>query len=209
MDRGATTGEPLMFIDFNQIARIGKIVALLGFFLPWITVSCSNTEILKATGWQLMIGDPQPAGPLEGMSGQTDIDKDSEPAVIIIVAFAVIALGLAISLLTRAKTAAIAMLATSVLGIGISYYGVSNLSTELRREISEQQHQSGGGNDNPFFSADQQRELTQAVSSSITVEEKEGYVVTHSGLLLAALFALLTIFRRRQPEAAAPVAPAS
>lgn len=211
MDRGATTGEPLMFIDFNQISRIGKIVALLGFFLPWITVSCSNTEILKATGWQLMIGDPQPAGPLEGMSGQTDIDKDSEPAVIIIVAFAVIALGLAISLLTRAKTAAIAMLATSVLGIGISYYGVSNLSTELRREISEQQQQQGGGasSDNPFFSADQQRELTQAVSSAITVEEKEGYVVTHSGLLLAALFALLTIFRRRQPEAAAPVAPAS
>lgn len=199
-----------MFIDFNQIARIAKIVALLGFFLPWITVSCSNTEILKATGWQLMIGDPQPAGPLEGMSGQTDIDKDSEPAVIIIVAFAVIALGLAISLLTRAKTAAIAMLATSVLGSGISYYGVSNLSTELRREISEQQQQQGGASsDNPFFSADQQRELTQAVSSSITVEEKEGYVVTHSGLLLAALFALLTIFRRRQPEAAAPVAPAS
>ena len=199
-----------MFIDFNQIARIAKIVALLGFFLPWITVSCSNTEILKATGWQLMIGDPQPAGPLEGMSGQTDIDKDSEPAVIIIVAFAVIALGLAISLLTRAKTAAIAMLATSVLGSGISYYGVSNLSTELRREISEQQQQQGGASsDNPFFSADQQRELTQAVSSSITVEEKEGYVVTHSGLVLAALFALLTIFRRRQPEAATPMAPAS
>jgi hypothetical protein len=28
-----------MFIDFNQIARIGKVVALLGFFLPWVTVS--------------------------------------------------------------------------------------------------------------------------------------------------------------------------
>ncbi|MBK6704779.1 MAG: hypothetical protein IPG56_14215 [Caulobacteraceae bacterium] len=54
-----------MFIDFNQIARIGKLVALLGFFLPWVTVSCSNTDILTATGWQLMTGDPQPAGPLQ------------------------------------------------------------------------------------------------------------------------------------------------
>ena len=83
-----------MYIDFNQIARIGKLIALLGFFLPWVTVSCSNTEILQATGWQLMTGDPQPAGPLEGMADQRQRAEESEPAVIIIAAFAVILIGL-------------------------------------------------------------------------------------------------------------------
>jgi len=194
-----------MFIDFNQLARIGKIVALLGFFLPWVTVSCSNTEILSATGWQLMTGDPQPAGPLEGMADQRERAEDAEPAVIIIAAFAVILIGLGTSLTTRAQTAAISMLVCAVLGIGISYYGVENMRSELRREITEgQQQQSGQSSDTPFFSAEQQNDLSRAVASSITVEEQEGYMVTHAGLLIAAIFSLLTLFRRQTPKAEAP-----
>ncbi|MGD9967934.1 MAG: hypothetical protein AB7T59_15540 [Hyphomonadaceae bacterium] len=194
-----------MFIDFNQIARLGKLVALLGFFLPWVTVSCSGTEILNATGWQLMTGDPQPAGPLEGASRQET--EDAEPAVVIIAAFAVIIIGLVCSFFTRAQAAAITMLVTSVLGIGVSYYGVENMRGELRREISESQNEGGGsGADNPFFSAEQQRELSQAMASNIVVKEEEGYIVTHSGLLLAAIFSLLTLFRRRASETA-PLAP--
>lgn len=189
-----------MYIDFNQIARIGKLVALLGFFLPWVTVSCSNTEILSATGWQLMTGDPQPAGPLEGMADQQQRAEDSEPAVIIIAAFAVILIGLGTSLVTRAQTAAISMLVCAVLGIGISYYGVENMRSELRREISETQHEQSGSADNPFFSVDQQRELSQAVASNITVNEQEGYMVTHGGLVLAAIFSLLTLFRKRKAD---------
>lgn len=196
-----------MFIDFNQIARIGKLVALLGFFLPWVTVSCSNTEILSATGWQLMTGDPQPAGPLEGMANEQQRAEDSEPAVIIIAAFAVIIIGLGTSLVTRAQTAAISMLVCAVLGIGISYYGVENMRSELRREItSGAQEQSS---DNPFFSGDQQRELSQAVASSVTVEEQEGYRVTHGGLLIAAIFSLLTLFRKRSSGDAATAPPST
>lgn len=189
-----------MFIDFNQIARIGKIVALLGFFLPWVTVSCSNTEILTATGWQLMTGDPQPAGPLAGMAEQ-DRSEDVDPSYVIIAAFGVILIGLVCSAFTRAQTAAITMLVASVLGIGVSYYGVENMRTELRREISEGQgEQSTEFTDNDLFSADQQNALSRQVASQITVKEEEGYVVTHSGLLLAAIFSLFTLFRRRTPK---------
>jgi hypothetical protein len=189
-------------IDFNQIARLGKLIALLGFFLPWVTVSCSSTEILNATGWQLMTGDPQPAGPLEGMSEQRQAE-DAEPAVIIIAAFAVILIGLVCSLFTRTQAAAITMLVTSVLGIGVSYYGVENMRTELRREISESQGgQGGAAQDNPFFSAEQQRDLSQAMASNITLKEEEGYVVTLGGLALAALFSLLTLFGRGKVEEA-------
>ena len=189
-----------MYVDFNQIARIGKIVALLGFFLPWVTVSCSNTEILSATGWQLMTGDPQPAGPLANMDTENRTD-DAEPAAIIIAAFAIILAGLACSFFTRMQAAAITMLVTSVLGIGVSYYGVENMRTELRREITEQQQEQNGATaDTPFFSADQQNQLSQAVASSITVKEEQGYVVTHVGLLIAAIFSLLTLFRKQKPE---------
>jgi len=192
-----------MFIDFNQIARLGKLVALLGFFLPWVTVSCSGTEILSATGWQLMTGDPQPAGPLEGMADQRQQAEDSEPAIIIIAAFAVVLIGLGTSLMTRTQTAAISMLVCAVLGIGISYYGVENMRSELRREITESQGEQQSVADTPFFSADQQRELSSAVASSIKVEEQEGYIVTHGGLVLAAIFSLLTLFRRQTSDGAA------
>ena len=189
-----------MFIDFNQIARIGKLVALLGFFLPWVTVSCSNTDILTATGWQLMTGDPQPAGPLANMD-TSDRTDDAEPAVIIIVAFAIILIGLVCGLFTKMQAAAITMLVTSVLGIGVSYYGVENMRTEMQRQISEgRQEQAAQIGDNPFFSSDQQSELSQAVASNITVKEEEGYIVTHGGLLIAAIFSLLTLFRRRKIE---------
>jgi hypothetical protein len=194
-------------IDFNQIARIGKIVALLGFFLPWVTVSCSNTEILSATGWQLMTGDPQPAGPFAGAEGQRQTE-DAEPAVVVIAAFGVILIGFVCSLFTRAHAAAVTMLVTAVLWVGFSYYSVENMRSELRREIGETQNeQSASAADSPFFSADQQSELSAAMASSITVEEQEGYVVTHGGLLLAALFSLLTLFGRRTDAAPATAPP--
>ena len=189
-----------MFIDFNQIARIGKLVALLGFFLPWVTVSCSNTELLTATGWQLMTGDPQPAGALQGAADQQA--EDAEPSVVIIAAFAIILAGLVCSLFTRMQAAAITMLVTSVLGVGVSYYGVENMRTELRREITESQHEQGNQL-GVLFGAEQQDDLSQAVATSVTVKEEEGYMVTHGGLLLAAIFSLLTLFRTRKPEDAA------
>lgn len=167
-----------MYIDFNQIARLGKLVALLGFFLPWVTVSCSNTEILNATGWQLMTGDPQPAGPLEGMSEQRQAE-DAEPATIIIAAFALILIGLVCSAFTRTQAAAITMLVTSVLGIGASYYGVENMRSELRQEVSQSQNSDTTPvEDNPFFSAEQRRDLSQVMASNITLKKEEGYVVT-------------------------------
>jgi hypothetical protein len=146
-----------------------------------------------------MTGDPQPAGPLEGV--EREETEDAEPALVIIAAFAVILIGLICSFFTRTQAAAITMLVTSVLGIGVSYYGVQNLSAEMKRELTE----SGSEAENPYVSGGQQREISQAVASNIAVKEEEGYIVTHSGLVLAALFSLLTLFRRR-PETQAPPA---
>lgn len=86
------------------------------------------------------------------------------------------------------------------MGIGVSYYGVSNLGAEMQREITEAQREQSAS----IMSGDQQRQMSEAVASSITVEEQEGYVVTHSGLVLAAIFALLTLFRRRTGVEAPP-----
>jgi len=36
--------------------KIPNIGALVAFFMPWLTVSCSGTPIATATGWQLAFG---------------------------------------------------------------------------------------------------------------------------------------------------------
>jgi len=42
--------------DLNTLARLAKVIALIGFALPWVVVSCSNSEIARGNGFEMMIG---------------------------------------------------------------------------------------------------------------------------------------------------------
>jgi hypothetical protein len=186
----------MITIDFNQIARIAKLVALLGFFLPWVTVSCSSTEMLHATGWQLMTGHPELAGPFAGMQERAE-QEEQEPALLVVAAFVVVLIGLVLSLTTRAQAAALNLLVCATLGVGLSYFSVQNMRSEMQREIAEQQSERGAAADTPFFSAEQQDDLSRSVAGQIRIEEQEGYWLTLGALLVAALFALLTLTSKR------------
>jgi len=177
-------------MDYLLLARIAKLVGLLGFLLPWVTVSCSGNVILEATGLQLMTGDPQPAGALAGAEqNQTD---DAEPAVGVILAFAVAAIGLVVGFLLKGKQAAGSMLAGAVLCIGLSFYSIENMRTELTREMNEQSNDAPV-EDNPFFSGDQQREFARAAASAIRIEEEEGFWVTVGGMGVGGILCLLVL----------------
>ena len=77
-----------------------------------------------------MIGDPQPAGPFSHVETERE---DSEPAPLVIAAFIVVLAGFGVSLVTRARVAAISMLVSAVLGAGIAYASVQNLRSEMQR----------------------------------------------------------------------------
>jgi hypothetical protein len=178
-----------MFIDFNQIARLGKLIALLGFLLPWVTVSCSGNVILEATGLQLMTGDPQPAGMLEG-ADRSQMD-DPEPAIGVILACVAAALGLGLSFVLKGKQAAGAILAGAVLTIGLSYYSLESLRTEMTREASEQED-----------------DMARAVANAIRIEKQEGFWVTVGGAGVGGVLALIVLVGaggvRRPDETASP-----
>lgn len=198
-----------MVVDFNLIARVAKFVALFGFFLPWVTVSCSGTEILHATGLQLMTGHPEASGPLAMSGSNSQLSDEAKPAVFVIAAFGVILIGLVCSLLTRKQTAAATMLVTALFGIGVTYYSVQNMRAELQRSIQherEKQQRHASGDENAFISPEQQDQMGEAIASAIKVEEKEGYWITILGCAAAALFALLTLATRRPEQTAAPPA---
>lgn len=177
-------------MDYLLLARVSKLVGLIGFLLPWVTVSCSGNVILEATGVQLMTGDPQPAGMLEG-ADRSEVD-DAEPAIGVILACVAAVLGLGLSLVLKNKRAAGAILAGAVLTTGLSYFSIENMRSEMTRELNEQQGETPA-EDNPFFSAAQQRDMARAMASSIRIEEEEGFLLTMGGMGVAGILALIVL----------------
>ncbi len=182
-------------MDFNLFARVAKLVALFGFLLPWVVVSCNGTELLSATGVQLMTGDAQPAGPL---AGQDASETDSDPSILAIGVFAVIVVGLIVSGFSRARSAAMAMLASSVTAIGLAFYTIENMRGEMQNEIAKQGQ-----------SAEAQMIDPAQIASLIVIEEQRGFWVTIIALGIAALLCALALAPRTmmQTPAAPPADP--
>lgn len=162
-------------MDYLVLARVAKLAALLGFALPWVTVSCSDTVLIEATGWQLMSGDIRPAADVEGAA------NEAEPSIPVILACVGLGLGLLLGLLLKGRNAAAALLAGAVAGIALSYYAVANMRSEIAREIRNSQSQAAGG------------EMAQAIASAIRVEEQEGYWLTLGGAGVAAALSLVVL----------------
>lgn len=179
-------------MDYLLLARVAKLVALLGFFLPWVTVSCSGTDIIEATGWQLMTGDVKPSGAFAEMSqGQASPTDDADPAPLVIAAFVAAALGLIAGALTKGRAAATIMLVAAIAGMGLSYYSIGSMRSEMMRSANEQQ--TGGASEGSLFTGEQERDMARAMTSAIQVEEQEGFWLTMAALGVAGLLSLLVL----------------
>jgi len=191
-------------MNFLMLARVAKLVALLGFILPWVVVSCSGTEILQATGIQLMTGDMQPTAAFEQAQAQSQSSGGSEndgpePSIPAIAAFSAIAIGLLLSLVTKGRAAAGAIMITAAAGLGLSYYAVDKLESDLSRSMQESANQGQSQSGSPFASGGPS---PSQMGAAFQVEEKEGYWLTMGALGAAVILALLML------GAAAPAAAA-
>jgi hypothetical protein len=75
-------------MDWVKIARGAKVVALVGFFLPWIVVSCQGQSIASASGVSLALGRMNVVG-----SGT----QSGSPVVWLLLALVAIIVGLVMS----------------------------------------------------------------------------------------------------------------
>src|SRR5689334_13618845 len=135
-------------VNFNLIARIAKLVALLAFFLPWILVSCSGNEIAHGSGWDMMVGHLHPSDQINGLQAQFGNEHSQQqmdrpaPEIFAIAAFAVIALGLLASFALKRRGAAGVMLATSLLGIGLCFGAFEHIKAAMNEQVehAERKH---------------------------------------------------------------------
>jgi len=174
-------------INFNLIARIAKLVALFAFFLPWILVSCSGNEIAHGSGWDMMVGHLHPSDQINGLQAQFGNERSQQeldrpaPEIFAIAAFAVIALGLLVSFALKRRAAAVAMLATSLLGIGLSFGAFEHIKAAMNEQVEHAErkhHNSLGGID-----------LSGSVESAVRIEKQEGFWLTIIALVAAATMA--------------------
>jgi len=106
----------------SNLARIAKVVALLLFALPWVTVSCAEQTLISMSGVDLATGQLTMNNPMTGAS-------ESPPGagkgdMLVIIGAILILLSLAATYVLKGKTGAMAAIAGCVLAGGALAYTV-------------------------------------------------------------------------------------
>jgi hypothetical protein len=121
-----------------DLARIAKIIAVLGFVLPWLAVSCSGHRMLTASGLSLAVGDMTIAGP------GAPHHIHGHPNWWLAAAGAVIVAGLVAGLALRGRAVAATLLAASAAGAILSAVGLWSIYAGQSRDIATVEAQAIG-----------------------------------------------------------------
>jgi hypothetical protein len=198
-------------MNWMNLARAAKVIALVLFLTPWLVVSCQGSPMIEASGLDLITGDVQPSQ--DGMMGgfmeqaQAQADFAGDPAgadgsaagdgvleegrwwglagAVLIVAGLV--LGFVLRPARMAATGALAagVLALAVLGGGMAW--TDHTFEEQKRQALEQQ--PGGDTEMDAFG----RNMAAGLAGAIQMEIKAGYWATLAALGFSVLAAFMAM----------------
>ncbi|MDC1142523.1 hypothetical protein OAU50_05490 [Planctomycetota bacterium] len=147
---------------FGGISGSMALLLIIGFFLPWIEVSCAKMPLVEQTGMQVVLGDAQPSPSMqkmsEGMGGEKseapggDAAKNTSGALwLILVALGGIAAGVGGFLALAKKNTGV--LVTVGSGIAILVLGgtmligfpmENEIKAEMDKKLAESKKEDGG-----------------------------------------------------------------
>jgi hypothetical protein len=197
-----------------NLARVMKIVALLLFLLPWVTVSCSaeglgpsssgasmtgapTTQLVRATGLELASGDVVFQGGAPPPSAANAPPRPfSGPDMTLIGAAFLIALAFAATFLEGAAGVLAAIGCVVLAGAGLCYTILVRVPQSVRDYFGSAAT-SDTGNPSPIDPA----ELARMIQTKV----EAGFWLTIAALVATIVFLLLAMPRRN----AATLAPAS
>ncbi|HEX4199318.1 MAG TPA: hypothetical protein VHZ26_17925 [Caulobacteraceae bacterium] len=93
-----------------NLARLAKLIALLGFVFPWVLVSCAGQPVGRLTGIDLATGN-----------------QLGRPDLWVVLSLAAVVLGLVVSFLLTGRRAIVAMAAAAIVALAASVVGVSDI----------------------------------------------------------------------------------
>lgn len=167
------SAKPAFALDLFNFARGAKLVALLLFLLPWVTVSCGNAPIATMSGYELATGSVTVNNP---MTGQAEHPPGSQgPDLPVLAAAVLIAAALILGLLlSRGLAALIGVLGSAAAAALISYTVFVRIPNETHATPPT------GGEGGAMFNEQQMAEL-------IKVEISSGFWLTLAALVAAIL----------------------
>lgn len=153
--------------------KIPKGIALAAFFLPWVTVSCSERKLISASGWQMATGRVS-------FFGDAAEAHNNHPDLYIALALVAVIAGLVMSFGPARR--AVWTLVTSLVALLLVWLGTRHLTGQsIAERAAEQRHET----------------LDAAVASVIRVEWQWGYWLTNVALIAATIIAWMAMTGRR------------
>lgn len=180
--------------SMSNLARAAKVVALLLFFLPWVTVSCAEQTLVTMTGVDLVTGSVTMANPMTGASERPPGGGESD--MLVIVGAILILLSLAATFVLGRRTGALAAMAGCAAAAAALAYTVL-----VRVPDSARTGATSGGSGSTQGMSDAQ------IAEMIRVNIEIGFWLVLAALAAAVVLNLLAM-RAAEAPAAPAVAPA-
>lgn len=115
-----------------NVARVAKLIALLGFALPWLLVSCAGEPIGRLTGIELATGG--------GLQSQ-----HSQPNLWVTLSLAAVIAGIVASFAMKGRQALLAMATAAIVALVASAVGVSSVTPGAVSQPSQPSQHAGAG----------------------------------------------------------------
>lgn len=176
-------------MNWMNIARVAKVVALLAFVLPWLVVSCNGTPLAEASGLDLV------SGGVKAMNEQ--VSEDRSPQWWAISALALIVIGLALSFVLKPVRRAAAGLGGAAAGaLVLCAVGMMLMIGSFKSEFTKKMDEPTDPAADAMFNAS---EMQQAMAKAIRFETKFGYWLELIALAGAAGAAFMAFSGRPLP----------
>jgi hypothetical protein len=155
----------------RNLARIAQVVALVGFVLPWITVSCQGRVLAQVSGLDMALGRATVHNPFTGVSQA----HSGSPNGAIVVALVMIVAGLAVSFnMAIVRTALANIIACGTALLLIAYEVLVSAGSMVRSQASSARGPENG--------------VERSIAEAIKVGTGFGFWLTCLALVAAIFF---------------------
>lgn len=182
-------------LTMSNLARIAKVVALLLFLLPWVTISCAEQTLVSMSGVDLATGSITMTNPVTGASERPPGAGRGE--LLVIAGAILILLSLAANFVLKGRTGAMAAIAGIALAAAALAYAVL---VRVPHSARAGAITGGGGGGGP--SGMSQAQLAEMIRVNIEI----GFWLTLAALAAAIVLDALSL---KGPGAPVPAPPPS
>jgi hypothetical protein len=185
------------FLTMTNLGRIAKVIALLLFVLPWVTVSCADQTLVSMSGVDLATGHiSMAANPMGGPSAAAAPSEHGGDLLVIIGAVLILA-GIAVTFVLKGSKGAMAAGACAALAAASLAYTVLVRIPGAARHDATTGAGGGGGAGGPS---------PEQIAEMIKVNIQIGFYLCLAALIAAIVFDFMSM--RATPAAAAAAPPA-